>query len=193
VGLLLGSIALDGIRFAIATLMQDSPRWWKFEIDYRVALVAIGMAFLSTIFADLPAAWRASRPSLDSLLRDGGRTGTGLAIGRIAWGLVVFEGALACLLLGLSALLTKGVLTAPRGDIGADASDIMTARVGLTATTYPEEEERSRFWEALVQRIEAQPGVEAAALTTSLPAHRTESLPVTLEGRDFGGVATRPV
>ena len=193
VGLLLGSIALDGIRWAVSTLMEDSPHWWTFEIDYRVALVAVGMAFLSTIFAGLPAAWRASRPSLDSLLRDGGRTGTGLAIGKIAWGLVVFEVALACLLLGLSALMTKGVLTATRSDIGVDASDIMTVRVGLTATTYPEEEERSRFWEALVQRIEAQPGVEAAAVTTSLPGHGTENLPVTIEGRDYGGDATKPL
>src|SRR4030095_15115593 len=89
--------------------------------------------------------------------------------------------------------MTKGVLTATRSDIGVDASDIMTVRVGLTATTYPEEEERSRFWEALVERIEAQPGVEAAAVTTSLPGHGTENLPVTIEGRDYGGDATKPL
>jgi predicted permease len=193
IGLLLGSIALDGIRFAISALMQDSPHWWRFEIDYRVALVATGMAFLSTIFAGLPAAWRASRPSLDSLLRDGGRTGTGLAIGRIAWGLVVFEVALACLLLGLAALMTRGVLTATRSDIGVDASDIMTVRVGVTANIYPEEEERIRFWEELVRRIEAQPGVDAAAVTTSLPGHETFDGAVTVEGRDYGGEATKPL
>ena len=91
-------------------MLDDSPSWWTFEIDYRVATVAVGAALLSTLLAGLPAAIRASRPSLDSLLRDGGRMGTGLAIGRIAWGLVVFEVALACLLLGLAALMTKGVL-----------------------------------------------------------------------------------
>jgi predicted permease len=150
------------------------------------------MAFLSTFLAGLPAAWRASRPALDSLLRDGGRMGTGLAIGRIAWGLVVFEVALACLLLGLSALMTKGVLTATRSDIGVDAGDIMTARVGLTATTYPEEDERARFWETLVQRIESQPGIEAAAITNSLPGHGTFDGPMTVEGRDYGADATKP-
>ena len=191
-GLLLGSIALDGIGYAVATLMDDVPNWWAFEIDYRVALVAVSMAFLSTFLAGLPAAWRASRPSLDALLRDGGRTGTGLAIGRIAWGLVVFEVALACLLLGLSALMTRGVLTATRTDIGVETGDIMTARVGLTADKYPDEAERRRFWETLVQRIEAQPGIDAAAVTVSLPAHGTFDGPVTIEGRDYGQDATKP-
>jgi predicted permease len=172
--------------------MEDRPHWWTFDIDYRVVVVAVSMAFLSTFLAGLPAAWRASRPALDSLLRDGGRMGTGLAIGRIAWGLVVFEVALACLLLGLSALMTKGVLTATRSDLGVDATDIMTARVGLTANVYPEEEERARFWETLVQRIESQPGIEAAAVTNALPGHGTFDGPVTVEGRDYGADATKP-
>ncbi len=83
--------------------MEDSPNWWPFEIDFARGGIAVGAALLSTLIAGLPAALRASRPSLDALLRDGGRTGTGLAIGRIAWALVVFEVALACLLLGISA------------------------------------------------------------------------------------------
>ena len=119
--------------------------------------------------------------------------GTGLAIGRIAWGLVVFEVALACLLLGLSALMTKGVLTATRSDIGVDASDIMTARVGVTANIYPEEEERIRFWEELVRRIEAQPGIDVVAVTNALPGHETYDGAVTIEGRDYGGDATKPL
>ena len=86
IGLLLASIALDGMQLVTERLMQDSPTWWRFEIDYRVATVAVGAALLSTLVAGLPAAIRASRPSLDALLRDGGRMGTGLAIGRIAWG-----------------------------------------------------------------------------------------------------------
>jgi ABC-type antimicrobial peptide transport system permease subunit len=85
IGLLLASAALDGIQLAVSKLLDDSPTWWTFEIDYRVAGVAVGAALVSTILAGLPAAIRASRPSLDSLLRDGGRMGTGLAIGRIAW------------------------------------------------------------------------------------------------------------
>ncbi|HEY5558394.1 MAG TPA: ABC transporter permease [Steroidobacteraceae bacterium] len=191
-GLLLASIALDGMRIVVFELVDESPSWWAFEIDYRVAAIAVLAAFFSTLVAGLPAAIRASRPSLDSLLRDGGRTGTGLAIGKIAWGLVVFEVALACLLLGVSALMTKGVLKATSSDVGVETADIMTARIGLTAGTYPEEAEQVRFWETLVERIEAQPGVDAATVTTSLPGHFSNDGPVSVGGRDYGDASTRP-
>ena len=136
IGLLLASIALDANGIFVAQMLDDSPAWWEFRIDARVAAVAVAAAFVSTLLAGLPAAIRASRPALESLLRDGGRTGTGLAIGRIAWGLVVVEVALACLLLGVSALMTKSVLNATTTDVGVETDDIMTARVGLTAGTY---------------------------------------------------------
>jgi len=192
IGLLLASIALDGMQLAVGRLMDDSPAWWRFEIDYRVAAVAVGAALLSTLIAGLPAAIRASRPSLDSLLRDGGRMGTGLAIGRIAWGLVVFEVALACVLLGMSALMTKSVLRATSTDVGVETRDLMTARIGLTAGTYTEDADAIGFWETLVARIQAQPGIEAATVTDSLPGHGSSDGPVSIEGRDYGDVSTKP-
>jgi putative ABC transport system permease protein len=192
IGLLLASAALDGIQLAVSRYLDDSPSWWRFEIDYRVAIVTVGAALLSTLIAGVPAAIRASRPSLDSLLRDGGRMGTGLAIGRIAWGLVVVEVALACLLLGLSALMTKSVLTATSSDVGVKTDDLMTARVGLTSGTYVERTDQVRFWETLLARIQAQPGIEKAALTNSLPGHGISDGPVTVEGRDYGDTTARP-
>jgi putative ABC transport system permease protein len=191
-GLLLASIALDGMQLAVSRLMEDSPSWWRFEVDYRAATVAVGAALLSTLIAGLPAAIRASRPSLDALLRDGGRTGTGHAIGRIAWGLVVVEIALACLLLGVSALMTKSVLQATSSDVGVETDGIMTARVGLTAGTYTEKEEQVRFWDALVTQIQSQPGIDVAAVTNSLPGHGTGDGPISIEGRDYGDDSTKP-
>ena len=61
--------------------------------------------------------------------------------------------------------MTKGVLKATSSDVGVQTADIMTARIGLTVGTYPEESEQIRFWESFLQRIEAQPGVDAATVT----------------------------
>jgi putative ABC transport system permease protein len=191
IGLLLASIALDAIAIFVGEMLDDSPAWWTFEIDSRVATVAVGAALLSTLLAGLPAAIRASRPSLDSLLRDGGRMGTGLAIGRIAWGLVVVEVALACVLLGVSALMTKSVLNATTNDVGVQTDDVMTARVGLTAGTYVEDADQSRFWNTLLSRIVAQPGIDFAAVTNSLPGHGTGDGPLSVEGRDYGDNSTK--
>jgi predicted permease len=191
-GLLLASIALDGMRIVMERTQDGNPEWWTYDINFRVVAFAVGAALLSTLIAGLPAALRASRPSLDALLRDGGRTGTGLAISKIAWGLVVFEVALACLLLGSSALMTKGMLKATSGEVGVETGDIMTGRVGLTAGTYVEKADQARFWENLVARIQAQPGVKAAAVTTSLPATGSDDGPVSIEGRDYGNTTTKP-
>jgi predicted permease len=192
IGLLLASIALDGMAIFVKETLDDSPSWWTFAIDARAAAVAVGAALLATLLAGLPAAIRASRPSLDSLLRDGGRMGTGLAIGRIAWGLVVAEVALACVLLGVAALMTKSMLNATRTDIGVPTGDIMTVRVGLTAGTYAEDSEVIRFWETLLNRVQAQPGIRAAGVVDSLPGHGSGDGPISVEGRDYGDTTTKP-
>jgi predicted permease len=192
IGLLLASMALDAMQIAVFRLVDSSPTWWRFEVDHRVVMAAVAAALLATLVAGLPAAIRASRPSLDSLLRDGGRMGTGLAIGRIAWSLVVTEVALACLLLGVSALMTKSVLNTTSTDVGVPTDDIMTARVGLTAGTYTENAELGRFWETLVARIQSQPGVRAVAVADHMPGHNSSDGPVSIEGRDYGDTATKP-
>ncbi len=192
IGLLLASIALDGMGIFVSEMMDDSPGWWRFEIDARAAAFAVGAALLSTVLAGLPAAIRASRPSLDSLLRDGGRMGTGLAIGRIAWGLVVAEVALACVLLGIAALMTKATLIATTADVGVKTDDIMTVRLGLTAGTYVEPAEQVRFWQSFVDRVQAQPGIRAAGLADSLPGHGSSDGPISVEGRDYGDTSTKP-
>jgi predicted permease len=191
-GLLLASLALDAMRLAVAKLMQDSPTWWAFDMDRRVIAVAVAVAMLSTLVAGLPAALRASRPALDGLLRDGGRMGTGLAIGRVAWGLVVFEVALACTLLGGAALMAQGVWTATQSDVGVNVPDYMTARVGLPSGTFADEAGQLRFWENLLENIARQPGVEAVAATTALPMHGGAHDSFSVDGVDLGDSRSRP-
>jgi predicted permease len=88
--------------------------------------------------------------------------------------------------------MTKSMLKATSGEVGVETGDIMTGRVGLTAGTYVEKSDQVRFWEDLVGRIQAQPGVKAAAVTTSLPATGSDDGPISIEGRDYGNTTTKP-
>ncbi len=191
-GLLLASIGLDAMRVVMEQMADNAPPWFTYAIDARVAFAAILFAFLSMLLAGLPAAVRATRPSLDAVLRDGGRTGTGLAIGRIAWTLVVVEITLACGLLGGAALMTRGVLAVTNRDIGVETADIMTARVGMPQGVYPEPDEQVRFFERLLARLEAQPEIDSAAITQSLPMHGSANGPYEIEGRTYGEADGRP-
>src|SRR6185436_15689558 len=107
--------------------------------------------------------------------------------------LVVVEVALACLLLGVAALMTKSVLYATSSDLGVETDDIMTARVGLTNGTYMEDAEQVRFWETLVARIQTQPGIQSAAVVDALPGHGASEGPLSVEGRNYGDDSTKPM
>jgi len=73
-----------------------------------------------------------------------------------------------------------------------ETDDIMTARVGLTDGTDMEREEQVRFWETLLTRVQSEPGIRSAAVTNSLPGHGTGDGPVSIQGRDYGDVSTKP-
>lgn len=192
VGLLLASIALDVMWAATDRMADETPKWISFEIDGRVVAATLLAGFVATLLAGLPAAVRATRPSLDALLRDGGRTGTGLAIGRIAWTLVVVEITLACTLLGGAALMTRSVMAITHQDVGVATGEIMTARVGLPIGTYMDGGDQAGFFERFQSRLEAQPEIESAALTQSLPVHGAWRAPYSTDGRTGGDPASMP-
>jgi len=185
-GLLLASIALDVMWMATDRMAGESPKWLSFDIDGRVVAATVVAGFVATLLAGLPAAVRATRPSLDALLRDGGRTGTGLAIGRIAWTLVVVEITLACTLLGGAALMTRSVLALAHREVGVAAQEIMTARVGLPFGTYADKTGQLGFFERFQARLEAQPEIDSAGLTQSLPVHGAWKGPYSADGRSDG-------
>jgi predicted permease len=191
-GLLLASIALDVMWVATDRMAGESPKWLSFDIDGRIVAATLLAGFVATLLAGLPAAVRATRPSLDALLRDGGRTGTGLAIGRIAWALVVVEITLACTLLGGAALMTRSVMAVTHKDVGVATGEIMTARVGLPFGTYADREGQVGFFERFQARLEAQPEIDSAGLTQSLPVHGAWKGPYSTDGRSGGDPASLP-
>lgn len=78
--------------------------------------------------------------------------------------------ALSCALLVSAGMMVKSVIHLQALDLGFDDSQVFTARVGLFAADYPDDEAARRFYDRLVEDLRAEPGVSAAALTTSPPA-----------------------
>jgi putative ABC transport system permease protein len=70
-------------------------------------------------------------------------------------------------------------------DLGFDGERVMTARVGLFETDYPEESDRRQFYERLVDRLATKPGVVAAAVTSSLPTQNRDGTSYRLEGESY--------
>ena len=86
-------------------------------------------------------------------------------------GLVMFEIALSCGLLVAAGLMIKSVTKMSTMDTGFTSKDVFTARIGFPAA-YTDTAAEWRFFDQVVERVAALPGVQAAAFSTGLPAAR---------------------
>jgi predicted permease len=72
-----------------------------------------------------------------------------------------------------------------RFEFGVPTTNIFTARIGLFEASHPDSADRQRFWNAVVSRLEAQPGQSGVALATGLPALGVGTTNFAVEGRTY--------
>jgi putative ABC transport system permease protein len=146
-----------------------------FFIDIRlhppVLLFAVGVAALTTLIAGAIPAYQSSRADINEILKDETRGASSFRIGRLSKGLVIFEIALSCGLLVAAGLMIKSVTKMRTMDPGFETATVFTARVGFPAA-YTDTLGEWRFFDDVVQRVAALPGVRAAALASGLPGAR---------------------
>jgi predicted permease len=133
-------------------------------------------------------ALQVSRIDLNSVLKEGGRGSAGPRRGSMRNLLVIGEVALALILLVGSGLLLESFAKLRGVDPGFRADHVLTVRVDAPITKYGDFTKRSAFFQRVLERVRALPGVEAAGLTSALP--------LTWDGGTNGfileGVAPRP-
>jgi predicted permease len=101
-----------------------------------------------------------------------GRTTSSRAAGYFRNGLVVTELALALVLLIGNGLMLRAFWKLLAVQSGIDPSNVLTMRVTLPNTTYPDGKSAVRFWSDLEQRVRSLPGVTSVAVVSGLPPDR---------------------
>ena len=167
-------LALWGVDVLVALIpaaqLAQMPYLQSLSLDRDVLLFACGLSLLTGVLFGLTPALSASRTDLQGALKEGGRGGTGSRGGRrLRDLLVVAEVALALVLLVGAGLLMKSLVTMLRVDPGFDTRGLLTMRVALPPARYHEEGKATRFYEEVLRRVAAVPGVRGAALTSNLP------------------------
>lgn len=190
VGLALAYGALDWFNGTLAGV--DKPYWIVFDLDLPALLFTSGVALAAAVGAGTIPALRASGGSMGEILRDESRGSSSLRMGRFSSGLVVAELAVSCGLMIAAGLLVRSLEEMNRLDLGFDVDPVMTARLGLFEADYPDADARSRFYHRLLERVGSESGVEAASLTTSLPATGQSRWRVRVEGRTYATEADVP-
>ncbi len=180
-------VAWSGAALFHRTIAGQLPFYW---MDCRIddtVLAFVGLLVLAAgVLAGIAPALRVSGVGAGEALRDGDRGSSSLRLGRLSRALVVSEVALSFGLLTTAGMMAKGPLIYARQDPGFESAHLLTALVSLRRDEYPEAADWNRFFEELLARLDAVPGVQAAALTTSIPGLRANTSRFQLRGATSG-------
>jgi predicted permease len=146
---------------------------FPFEFDLTIDRRVLGASLLTTIITGvvlgLVPAWRASKPNLVSALRDDARTGTGsLHKSRLRSSLVVAQIGLSVVLLIGAALMLQSLRHMEAVDPGFNPDHVFAMDFDLEQKGYSEEKGK-RFYQTMIERTQALPGVESVSLSSRAP------------------------
>ncbi|MGQ0800589.1 MAG: ADOP family duplicated permease [Pseudomarimonas sp.] len=149
-----------------STVDEGPPHWMVFAINGRMvgmaALCALATALLSGLLPALHAATRRDLSLRGQTHGDGG-------FARISQGLMVAQVGFSLAVLMTTLMLVKTVRTLEGFDLGLDTDKVLTLRIGLFAERFKSAAEVQRYVDDLLLAVRAEPSVESAAISTSIP------------------------
>ncbi|MEY2551525.1 MAG: hypothetical protein QOG12_1669 [Verrucomicrobiota bacterium] len=163
-------LAQWGTEALIAAVPQNIPRVGEIKLDGAVLAFTLVLSLATGIVFGLVPAWQASHVDLNTALKSGTR-GAGGSEGkhRMRNALVMTEVALALILLICASLLIQSFARLGRVDTGMRTEHLFTARIGLPESAYPKPENIVTFFDQLMPRLRAIPGVDSVTTVWPLP------------------------
>ncbi|MGD0893663.1 MAG: ABC transporter permease [Terracidiphilus sp.] len=165
-----------GLMLAAAALMwlqhtrADMSRVESIQIDGVVAAFTVGIVVLCALFSGLIAAFSANDKRVLSALQEASRSvGGGRTRAALRKGLLMLEVGLTVVLLIGAGLLLKSYERLRANDMGCRTEDVLTIHLGLPDARYAKGAPRANFFDALLERVRALPGVDAAGFVTLPP------------------------
>jgi predicted permease len=164
------SLAMLLLQFVEAIpLPVPVPLALTLQIDGRVLLFTVGIATFAGLLAGLAPALKATKPNLTAELK-GDRPS--MSAGTRRWtlrdGLVVAQTAVTLVLLVTAGLLTRSIVEARQTDLGFQSTGIAVLGTEVGLIGY-DEARSNAFYDRVLERVKALPGVEAAAGTVRQP------------------------
>lgn len=181
VGLLL---ALWGVALMTKLLPTDFPRLAEINTDWRVLAFTVIASMLTGVLFGLAPALQISRGDVQDYLKESGRgTAGSLRHNRLRNLLIISEVALSVVLLAGAGLLFRSFLRLQAVQPGFNSQRVLTARVEPSGTNYRSDPDYIAFYDQVLKRVQAIPGVEAAGLINTLPLAKGPTAGFRIEGR----------
>jgi putative ABC transport system permease protein len=158
-----------GVELLINLKPEGIPRLDNVQVDAKVILFTIATAIVTGVLFGLVPAFTATRGVSASLKESGRGAVTSRSGMRVRGVLVVAELALAVMLLAGAGLLIRSFLKLQAVDPGFDSAQALTFELSLPDSRYEQDAPRIQFYDQLLPRLRALPGVRSASAVLGLP------------------------
>jgi putative ABC transport system permease protein len=182
------ALADTALRLMSAAGLLQIPRALAATVDRRALLFALALSAATTVLFALAPALHTIRTNLADALKEGGaRMAGSLARRRWRGALIVGEAAFAVVLAVGAGLMARSLNALGRIDLGLEPAGVLTLRLALAESAYPQPEQVVAFYRALLDEVRALPGVRHAGMVRALPlGHTIGDWGLQIEGQAIG-------
>ena len=162
-------LAVLGVRLLRFAFPDDVPFYVVLGLDGTAVAFTVVLAAVTALLFGAAPALRAGDLDLNASLRAGTRGAGGPARNRLRGTLVVVEVALSVMLMIGATLLVRSYRALQGTQLGFETKGVLTMRFSLPQAKYREASQRLAFFDQLLARARALPGVEVVGSAQGIP------------------------
>lgn len=186
-------LAHFGVNLIVHFFGNDLPQGLEINVDTWVLVFTLVASVLAGILAGVAPAWRFTRINVNDALKQGlGRTGSDSGGNRTRTALLASEVALSLMLLIGAGLLIRSLWALESVNPGFDSHNLLTMDLGVPQKKFDTLVQESEFFNEVLQRVRALPGVDSAGMIDSLPLTGGSNQPIAIEGRPAAIMSDQP-
>jgi putative ABC transport system permease protein len=176
-------IGVWGVTILKSIAPDGTPRIAEVGIDRAVLLFAALLSVVTGLVFGLVPAVHAAHDRFAAALKQGGRGQMGDGGGRARRALIIAELALALMLLVGGGLLLRTFMALQHADLGFNPDHVVAGFILPPPAAYKTDAQRLAFYDAVLARTAALPGVKQAALSSVIPLAGDSDTDFQIEGR----------
>jgi putative ABC transport system permease protein len=160
------------------------PGLRSISVNWKVVGFSIALSLLTAVLFGIAPAIQAARPAIQKFLQQSGR-GVFSGQTRIRNFFIASQVAMAMVLLVAAGLLVKSFVRLTDVDPGFEAHQRIALNVWIPFQRYKEPTKTEAFYQQLLSRVRALPGVKSAALVQNPPLTNFDGRVIEVEGQTF--------
>ncbi len=177
-------LAVVGVAAITRLLPQDFPRLGDIGMDWRVLAFTLGTSVLTGFLFGFAPALHISRTDVQEVVKETGRgTAGSVRSNRLRHALIIAEVALSVVLLAGAGLLFRSFLRLQAVNTGFTPQQVLTAKLSPSGQQFRNLADYGAFYDQLLTRVRAIPGVQAAGAISILPLSKGPTTSFRIEGR----------